>query len=283
VIVDDIYPSIDFGRYFGQEKQLKAVFSYSETVVRPTFYEFIPARILDLTNARIITGNPDLRQSEAQNFDFSLTWKKENNYAGINLFHKIINDPIFTINDPSGVADRTFVNLGETEVSGIELEGSYDLGSGFSVTGNVSFLRAEAEPGIININDQEFLGEIDRLEGQPDLLGNLILSWEDKERGYSSNLIYNYTGEYLTVASLGFPGQPASALPNEIRQPFHSLDWNLTKTWSTDIIDYKMKVQIRNLLDSDVEVRFEGLSDDLAPAEAFSPGRQISLSLEAKF
>ena len=283
VVTDDIYPSLDFGHYFGPDKEIKAVFSYSETVVRPTFFEFIPARILDLTNNRVIVGNRDLRETQSQNFDFSLTWKKENNYAGINIFHKIITDPIFTINDPSGTADRTFVNLGETEVSGIELEGSYELGGGFSVTGNVSFLNAEASPGIVTVNNQDFLGQIDQLEGQPDLLGNLILSWENKDAGYSSNLIYNYTGEFLTVASLGFVGQPGSALPNEIRQPFHSLDWNLNKTWSTDLIDYKMKFQVRNILDSDVEIRFEGLSDIVAPSEAFSPGREFSLSLEAKF
>jgi hypothetical protein len=282
-ISDDIYPSLDFGRSFGAEKQLKAIFSYSETVVRPTFYEFIPARILDLSNQRVIVGNRDLRETQSQNFDFSLTWKKENNYAGINLFHKVISDPIFTINDPSGAADRTFVNLGETEVSGLELEGSYELGGGFSVTGNISFIKASAQPGQVRVNNQDFLGQIDRLEGQPDLLGNLILSWENEDAGISTNLIYNYTGEYLTVASLGFVGDPDSALPNEVRQPFHSLDWNISKKWETDFADYKVKFQVRNILNSDVEVRYEGLADSIAAARAYSPGREFGLSFEAKF
>lgn len=282
-VSDDLYPSLDFGRSFGDEKQLKAIFSYSETVVRPTFYEFIPARILDLSNQRVIVGNRDLRETRSQNFDFSLTWKKENNYAGINFFHKIIEDPIFTVNDPSGAADRTFVNLGETEVSGLELEGSYDLGAGFSVTGNVSFIKADSQPGQVRVNNQEFLGQIDRLEGQPDLLGNLILSWDNEDLGLSSNLIYNYTGEYLTVASLGFVGDPDSALPNEIRQPFLSLDWNISKKWLTSSADYTLKFQVKNILDSDVEVKYEGLASTLAPAQAYSPGREFSLSFEAEF
>ena len=282
-VSDDIYPSVELGRFFGVDREIKATLNYSQTVVRPTFYEFIPARILDLTNQRVFVGNRDLRETQAQNFDFSLTWKRDKNYAGINVFHKIITDPIFTINDPSGVADRTFVNLGETEVSGIELEGSYDLGAGFSVTGNLSFIEATAQPGIVTINRQDFLGQIDRLEGQPDLLGNLILSWENEDMGLSTNLIYNYTGEYLTVASLGFVGQPGSALPNEIRKPFHSLDWNISKKWETNWAEYKLKFQVRNILDSDVEVSYEGQASSIAPAEAVSPGREFGLTFEAKF
>ena len=283
IISDDIYPSFQLGRFFGTDREIEAKVNYSDTVVRPSFYEFIPARILDLTNQRIFVGNRDLRETKAQNFDFSLNWKRENNYAGINLFHKIITDPIFTINDPSGVADRTFVNLGETDVSGVELEGSYDLGAGFSVTGNLSFIEASAQPGNVRINRQDFLGQIDRLEGQPEMLGNFILSWESEDIGLSTNLIYTYTGEYLTVASLGFVGQPDSALPNEIRKPFHSLDWNISKKWESSWADYKVKFQVRNILDSDVEVFYEGLASTIAPAEAVSPGREFGLSLEAKF
>jgi len=265
------------------DREFKLNLTYSESVVRPTFYEFIPAQILDLSNQRIFIGNRDIRETSSQNFDFGLSWKRENDYAGINIFHKIVNDPIFTINDPSGVADRTFVNLGETEVSGVELEGSRELGSGFSVTGNISFIEASAEPGIVTINRQDFLGQIDKLEGQPDLLGNLILSWDDEEQGLSTNLIYNYTGEYLTVASLGFVGDPNSALPNEVRQPFHSLDWNITKKWDTDLADYQLTFQVRNILNSEVEVSYEGLASSLAPAEAIAPGRQFGLSFQARF
>jgi len=283
VISDDFFPSFELGRYFGLDREFKFSLSYSESVVRPTFYEFIPAQILDLSNQRIFIGNRDIRETQSQNFDLGLEWRRENNYAGINLFHKIVSDPIFTINDPSGIADRTFVNLGETEVSGLELEGSHDLGSGFSVTGNLSFIETSAQPGIVTINRQEFLGQIDKLEGQPNLLGNLILSWESEEQGWSTNLIYNYTGEYLTVASLGFVGDPDSALPNEVRQPFHSLDWNISKKWETDLADYQLKFQVRNILNSEVEVNYEGLASSIAPAEAIAPGREFGLSFEARF
>lgn len=282
-ISDDFYPSFELGRYFGIEREFKLNLNYSESVVRPTFYEFIPAQILDLSNQRIFIGNRDIREARSQNFDLGLGWTRGDNYAGFNLFYKIINDPIFTINDPSGIADRTFVNLGETEVSGLEIEGSYDLGSGFSVTGNISFIETTAQPGVVTINRQDFLGQIDQLEGQPNLLGNLILSWESEEYGLSTNLIYNYTGEYLTLASLGFVGDPDSALPNEVRQPFHSLDWNISKKWQTDLADYSLKFQIRNILDSDVEVVYDGLASSIAPAEAISPGREFGLSFEAKF
>ena len=44
-----------------------------------------------------------------------------------------------------------------------------------------------------------------------------------------------------------------------------------------------MKFQVRNILDADVEVFYEGLASTIAPAEAVSPGREFGLSLEAKF
>lgn len=284
-VSDDFFPSLRLTRYFGAERETKLNLSYSESTVRPTFYEFIPAFILDLTNQRIIVGNRNIRESRAQNFDVSLSWKRGNNYAGINGFYKIIEDPIFTINDPSGstgLGGRTFANLGETEVYGVELEASRDLAAGFSITGNLSLIESTAQPGTIVANRQEFEAQIDRLEGQPNLLGNLILSWE-REDGWASNLVYNYTGEYLTVASLGFVGDPDSALPNEIRNPFHSLDWNISKRWEGRWANYQLKFQVRNILDSDIEVRYEGLADSIAPAEAISPGRQFGISFEAKF
>ena len=280
---DDILPSLTLGRDFGAEDAFKFTFAFSETVIRPTFYEFIPARILDLTNQRIFEGNSDLRESSAQNFELNFSWKKEENFAGVNVFYKTIEDPIFTIADPSGVADRTFVNLGDTEVFGVELEGSYDLGGGFSVTGNLSFIDTSAEAATININDTLASARIDRLEGQPNLLGNLILSWSDDKTGWGTNLIYSYTGDYLTVAGLELDGEEGSATPNEVRQPFHSLDWNISKKWSGLNADYKLEFIAQNLLDSDVEVRFEGLSDSLRPAEAVSPGRVYGVSFGARF
>ncbi|MFT6864228.1 MAG: hypothetical protein ACJAVK_002792 [Akkermansiaceae bacterium] len=280
---DDLLPSLTFGRDFGSEDAFKFAMSFSETVIRPTFYEFIPARILDLTNQRIIEGNQNLSESSAQNFEANFSWRKDDNFAGINVFYKTIADPIFTIADPSGVADRTFVNLGDTEVFGVELEGSYELGGGFSVTGNMSFIETSAEAATIDINDTLATAQIDRLEGQPNLLGNLIMSWSDDETGWGTNLIYSYTGDYLTVAGLELDGEAGSATPNEIRQPFHSLDWNISKKWSGALADYKLEFIAQNILDSEVEVRFEGLSDTLSPAEALSPGRVYGISFEARF
>lgn len=282
-ISDDLLPSLTIGRDFGSADEFKFTMAYSETVIRPTFYEFIPARILDLTNQRIFEGNSDLTESSAQNFEANFSWKKDDNFAGINVFYKTIADPIFTIADPSGVADRTFVNLGDTEVFGVELEGSFELGGGFSVTGNMSFIDTSAEAATININDTLATAQIDRLEGQPNLLGNLIISWSDDETGWGTNLIYSYTGDYLTVAGLELDGEAGSATPNEIRQPFHSLDWNISKKWSGAMADYKLEFIAQNILDSEVEVRFEGLSDTLRPAEALSPGRVYGVSFEARF
>ena len=281
--VDDVFPSLKIGRTFGIEDEFLVEFSYSESVVRPTFYEFIPARIIDLTNQSLVTGNRDLRESRSENFDFKFSWEKEQDFVGLNFFYKTIEDPIFTIVDPQlGGRARTFANLGETEVKGVELEASKQLGGGFSVTGNLSYILASPSPGQVPVGSQEFNATIDSLEGQPELLANLILSYENEDSGFSANLIYNFTGEYLTLASLRNVDDPGPGLPNEIRQPMHTLDFNLTKKWETDWADLKVKLSVKNILDSDVEVRYEG-AGDIAPASSYSPGKEFGISVEATF
>ncbi|MBR9760274.1 TonB-dependent receptor [bacterium] len=281
--VDDVFPSLNFGRTFGAEEEYALRFSYSQSVVRPTFYEYIPARIIDLTNQSLVTGNRNLRESRSENFDINLTWEKENDFIGLNFFYKTIEDPIFTIVDPQlGGRARTFANLGETEVKGIELEASRDLGSGFSLTGNVSYIMATPTPGKVPVGSQEFNVTIDSLEGQPEWLANLILSYEHEDSGVSANLIYNFTGEYLTLASLRNVDDASPGLPNEIRQPFHTLDFNLTKKWETEWADMKVKFAVKNILDSDVEVLYEG-GGGVAPASSYSPGREFGISVEGRF
>lgn len=280
---EDIFPSLNIGRTFGSEDEYLLRFSYSQSVVRPTFYEFIPARIIDLTNQSLVTGNRDLREARSENFDLRFSWERDRDFVGLNLFYKTITDPIFTIVDPQlGGRARTFANLGETEVKGVELEGSKDLGSGFSVTGNLSYILASPSPGLVPVGSQEFNATIDSLEGQPEFLANLILSYEDEDAGFSANLIYNFTGEYLTLASLRNVDDPGPGLPNEIRQPLHTLDFNLTQKWEADWADLKLKFSVKNILDSDVEVRYEGVGN-IAAASSYSPGREFGISVEGKF
>ena len=280
---DDMFPSLNLGRTFGGDDEYLLKFSYSQSVVRPTFYEFIPARIIDLTNQSLVTGNRDLREARSENFDLRLSWEKDGDFVGLNLFYKTIEDPIFTIVDPQlGGRARTFANLGETEVKGIELEASKGLGSGFSVTGNLSYILATPSPGKVPVGSQEFNATIDSLEGQPEFLANLILSYEAEDLGLSANLIYNFTGEYLTLASLRNIDDASPGLPNEIRQPMHTLDFNLSKKWETDWAEMKVKFSVKNILNSDVEVAYEG-GGGIAPASSYSLGREFGVSIEGKF
>ncbi|MEJ6645009.1 MAG: TonB-dependent receptor [Akkermansiaceae bacterium] len=281
--VEDVFPSLNFGRTFGGGDEYLLEFSYSQSVVRPTFYEFIPARIIDLTNQSLVTGNRDLREARSENFDLRFSWENEGDFLGLNLFYKTIEDPIFTIVDPQlGGRARTFANLGETEVKGVELEASKELGSGFSVTGNLSYILATPTPGKVPVGSQEFDATIDRLEGQPEFLANLIMSYDHEDLGLSANLIYNFTGEYLTLASLRNINDTSPGLPNEIRQAMHTLDFNLSKKWEPDWADLKVKFSVKNLLNSDVEVAYEG-GGGIAPASSYSPGRELGISLEGKF
>jgi hypothetical protein len=280
----NLFPQFQFGRTFGREDEFKAQFSYSKTVVRPTFYEFIPANIADVSNNRVFQGNRDLRESTSENFDFRVSWKgQDRDSVGVTLFQKVIQDPIFTIRDPLENDILTFANLGETTVRGIELDAAKTLSDRFTINGNVSYIEGDAEPGLIQQGSNQFLGSFDRLEGQPTWLANLILSYEDVESGWSANLIYNYTGDYQTVGNLGRVGDPDFGGPSEVRQPFHTLDFNISRVIELDWATFKVKFKIENILDSEEEILFDGVDSSLRPRSLTAGGRSFGLSFEAEF
>jgi TonB-dependent receptor len=269
---DYALPGINLWRDFGSEKQFTATFAWSRTVARPTFYEYAPVEIQDPATGDIIVGNPNLTDTLITNYDLRLDWRpSEENRLSINFFHKSMTDPIA---QSFALEKKTWVN-GETgTLTGFEIEANRVLGAGFTATANYTFIDS-----LLRYNQQiNSSGEsqvVDStFEGQPENIFNFILSYEHQEWGLRSSLIYNFTDSYLT-------GVPATAeSPSIIREPFHSLDFVLSKSFTAWNCDGRVTLKITNLLDyEDTQV--------FAPTDlvykSYSPGRSVSLSADFSF
>ena len=265
-------PGVTLWRNFGDEDEFKALFAWSKTVARPTFYEYAPVEIEDQSTGDIIVGNPDLTDTLITNFDLRFDWNAtDQDRFSINLFHKSMTAPIAQSYD---LEKKTWVNGESGQLTGYEVEANRDLGLGFSLTANYTYidslLRYDQK-----INSSGLSQTVDStFEGQPENIFNLILGYEHGDLGFKSSLVYNFTGSYLT----GVPATVES--PTIIRESYQSLDFVLSKSFQLKECDGRVTLKITNLLDSEDRQVFA--PTDLV-YKSFSPGRGLSLSADFEF
>ena len=90
-------------------------------------------------------GNPDLRAETARNLEFGLGWQTDNRQLQINAFHNSIDNYIERIDVDDDT--RTYRNLHEGTIKGLELSFSQQLGEAFSYTVSGHHLNGEDEHG----------------------------------------------------------------------------------------------------------------------------------------
>ena len=148
-----------------------------------------------------------------------------------------------------GVADAlTFINGDEGRISGVELEAEFGNLGPFNLKSNITYIDAslvyEFNTGApVTVN----------FPFQPSWIANVNLGYEDEERDFGINLIYNYTGEYATLL------RTVPNSPDEIREPQHTLDLVLRKGFDIDGAGkLALTVGIENLIGTDETFRFSG-------------------------
>jgi TonB-dependent receptor len=269
---DYLLPALTLWRDFGPQDDFQITFAWSRTVARPTFYEYAPVEIQDQATGDIIVGNPDLTDTLITNYDLRFDWRaSDRDTISLNLFHKDMANPIAQSFD---LEKKTWVNGESGSLSGIEIEANRQLGAGFSITSNYTFIDSllQYEQKINSAGESQLIDST--YEGQPENIFNFILGYEHDDLGLRASLVYNYTDSYLT----GVPATEES--PSIVRQPYHLLDFVLSKSFRAWGCDGKVTLKIGNLLDSeDIQV--------FAPTEliykSYSPGRSVSISADLEF
>jgi TonB-dependent receptor len=106
---------------------LQTRLAYSTAIGRPAFNRVTAATVVDEANLTITTGNPNLKPTTANNFDFTLEYNPtKDSVFDVDLFDKEFDNYIFTrtvrtvINNQI-FEENTFLNSGTAYARGIQL------------------------------------------------------------------------------------------------------------------------------------------------------------------
>ncbi|HKY31252.1 MAG TPA: TonB-dependent receptor [Candidatus Polarisedimenticolia bacterium] len=246
-----VLPSL--GVVYEPRERMSLRATWSRTIARPNFRELAPVATEEFLFGDEFIGNPDLELSEITNLDLRWEWfLRQGGLLSASLFHKSVRDPIELISFSAG--GRSFiqpVNFEKGRVYGLEAEARVPMGrlrrglEGLEAGANVTLIRSELD---VPAQEQESLRsfgldeETRRLQGQPDHLLNVHLTWENERLGTSAGLFYNLIGEtLLTGAARGVE----DGSPNVYEQPFASLDVSLSQEFMKR---FTVALKARNLL-----------------------------------
>ena len=258
----EILPSLSFGTSFFNDR-VSVLGAWSQTVARPTFFEFVPIVSQDFSSNTIRQGNANLNNTEISNFDLSaaLTFG-ESSLVRASLFHKILDDPIVARRQPEFPSSITFENGDSGVISGLELELNFLELKPWTINANVTFIDASLEfDGGLGSG----LSVETQFPFQPKFIANLNLGYESLENNWGVNLVFNYTGAQNTLL-------PATAeSPTQEQQPLLSLDLIGRKTFDWDGVgEFKLSAGIKNLIANDREEIFVGGSATAASLQGLT-------------
>lgn len=263
-------PSFLMQYTFGGEDEHLISASWSNTIARPTFYEFAPVRTIDQATGELTEGNPDLTDTIISNFDLRWDWGfAQDQLFSINLFYKDLDSPIAeTIEN----GRKSWINGDSGVLRGVELEYRKQFTESWSMSANYTFIDSLLEY-------QQNLGASgvqliqSTFDGQPEHIFNFNLGYDNEEYGYSANLVYNFTGDYLTSV-------PAdSSTPGVTRSSRHTLDLITKKDIELFGSDATVTFEVGNLLDSSIDFEYK----DVGIYESYYPGRSYKLSMKLSF
>ena len=295
---DDTLPSLSLTWEFIENMQVRL--AWSETVNRPSLLEITGTTIRNPEDSNLYRGNVFLQQAELTNYDFRWEWYYGNaDSMSIGLFRKDFDDPIELAKVQAQNDIFTWFNAEEAELEGIEWDISQELrladwfgieGEGwngsiwnnFSLNANLSYIDSEvtllgsgetaADVPLTGGRQIARLFSNERpITGQSDWLGNLLLSYQDDNRGILATFAYNYTGERVVLVG-------AESSPDIIEEARGRVD--VLFRYTTEAVNTNIEIELKaaNLFDAEVEWTQGGLV-----YEKYDPGITYSFGIRANF
>lgn len=255
----------------GKKDQTNIRASFSETVARPSFREKSIAQIYDPILDRTFNGNIDLVQTKIFNYD--LRWEKffgRTELISASAFYKKLINPIEIATYEQAPNEVRPVNAGEAQVFGLELEARKAIGFtkesqkhlNLTVGANFNYVVSRIDMTKVLINKGEnIVSELEIREankrgdetinryrpmfGQSPYSVNAFVNFSNDSLGLVANVSYNVQGPRLAVVGIGL-------IPDVFEQPFHSLNFKVSKTmgkdqqWNLSLTGQNMLNQVRN-------------------------------------
>jgi TonB-dependent receptor len=212
------YPSVH--AFHDITPNLKARLSWSTSFGRPAISNIRPGETIDENNRRLTVNNPALKPQTSTNWDATLEYYFEPvGSLTVGWFHKSIEDFIITNQEVGiigggldngydgeyeGWIERTSINSGTAVAQGWEFAYQQQLTflpgvlKGLAASFNYSLVDT---PGLRGGNRYLTRREV---AGFIPHAANASLRWN--YRGFSTRLLYNFTGEYITSFNATNPG-----------------------------------------------------------------------------
>ncbi len=255
---------------------------WSRTLARPTFRELAPVVSQEFIAGEEFIGNPDLTLSSITNYDLRWEWfPRSGEVLAASVFYKELKDPIELISFVA--AGGSFVSpvnyqTGELQGAEIEARSSLDVFSerlkGFSAGINYTWLDSQVD---VPEEEQEGLASFGldeatrRLQGQPEYILNVSLTYDNERTGTEAGVFYNLIGEVLLTGA----AVSSDASPNVFEQPSGNLDLTLSQKLREG---WSLSFKATNMLGDDRSTIYRTPSGDEAVKTLRDVGTRYSIS-----
>jgi TonB-dependent receptor len=149
----DVLPSAQLRFGLGQDSAIRLV--YGRGIARPDFGDLPPFKLKDDSANKVSVGNPDLRPTRSNSFDFLFEqYLKPLGLLEAGFFYKDLSNPIYVVDSPSkdfpGFTQEQSVNGSSAHLTGIEIAYQQHLSflpgvmSGLGIAANYSYTTSRA-------------------------------------------------------------------------------------------------------------------------------------------
>lgn len=292
-----VLPSASFTWNFIDDTQLRL--GYSNTIARPQFRELASSRFLDPESDRTFVGNPNLVDSEFENFDVRLErYFGRNQFIALSGFYKNIKNPIeeSTFETSANVFETSFINAPAADLLGFEAEAR----TNFNMPGNITFLEsrdwfftvnytytdatvnAAAGDVIIQADGTPISAELFGIDGQPlqgtpEHIFNSQFGWESDNDQFT--ILFGLVDD--RVSRRGLRG--LSIVPDVIESPGPQLDIVYRRKVDVQGQEFNLGLSARNILDTDHEEFQTSEQAGRSEFNTYKRGVSFSASLSTSF
>jgi outer membrane receptor for ferrienterochelin and colicins len=117
----------------------------------PEIRAVVPGYATLRRNTYVMFGNPDLKPESSTNYELSAMWSNRTNLsAGATVFHNVFKDKLSTVTTTerwNGYIIMDRINIDEATITGVELNGKWDISRDLALKGNYTYTDSEQKSG----------------------------------------------------------------------------------------------------------------------------------------
>ncbi len=276
----DLLPAASFIYSISDNVNIRV--SYSNTIARPNYREIAPFSSFDAYGGSINIGNINLDRTLITNYDARWEWFiASGELIAVSGFYKNLENPIERVFDTERVRTRTWQNVDEAIVYGLEFEVRKNLGflasslQNLSLATNLTLVQSrvdvpEDELFTARQSDPDFK-DTRPLYGQSPFIINLDLSYLNPKYDFSVDFNSNIFGDRLSDVTLG-------ANPDVFERAYLTSDLIINKNFKSNM---SAKLSLKNIFDPRVK-ESSLLNDTEYLFQSYYRGRSISISVSYK-